>query len=100
MDLNFMYDAIILYGARVLISLIVLFIGLKLINKFVTVIGDKFEKSSMEKSLKSFLVSIIKVLLQVVLIITFASMLGIKVTTFVAIIASAGFAIGLLCKEV
>ncbi len=95
MNLNTITEMVISYGSRILLSIIVLILGFKVIKKFVSVITGRLEKAEVEKSLGSFLSSVISVLLKVVLIITVASMLGVEVTTFVALIASIGFALGL-----
>ncbi|UMZ73641.1 mechanosensitive ion channel family protein [Natranaerofaba carboxydovora] len=95
MDLDSLFEMSISYGSQVLLALIVLIVGLKVIKKITTVASARLVKSSIEESLSSFLTSVISVLLKIVLLITVASMLGVEVTTFVALIASIGFAIGL-----
>lgn len=88
-------ELIITYGGRILLSIVVFIVGLSIIKKAVQVLEVKFEKLSFDKSLRSFLLSLIKVSFQVLLIISVASMLGATMTSFVAIIGSAGLAVGL-----
>ena len=95
MDINTLNELILAYAGRILTAAIVFFVGLILIKKLSVVIMARLEKSKLEASLNSFLVSSIKVVLQVVLIITIASMLGLEVTTLIALLASVAFAVGL-----
>lgn len=89
------WQLIITYGGKLLLAVAVLLIGLSLINKISNLIVARLENSNADKTLQSFLISFTKVVLQIVLFVTVAAMLGVEVTTFVAIIASVGFAIGL-----
>ncbi|PKM51347.1 MAG: mechanosensitive ion channel protein MscS [Firmicutes bacterium HGW-Firmicutes-7] len=94
-DFEGLYGAIILYGGKVILSIILLLIGLKVIKKIVKIADNKFEKFNFDKSLRPFLLSLIKVSLKVLLLITIASMFGVQTTSFIAVIGSAGLAIGL-----
>jgi len=83
------------YGGEIILALIVLIVGLKLIKFVLKTIKIGLEKSTIDKSLYSFLMSVTKITLNVVLVITIASMLGVEMTSFIAILGSAGLAIGL-----
>lgn len=85
----------IAYGPNLLLALATLFIGLWVINAFVRGVNATFEKGGMEKSLKSFLTSLIRIGLKVLLVISVASMVGIETTSFIAILGAAGLAVGL-----
>lgn len=52
-------------------------------------------KKDVEPSLRQFLKSLLSMLLKVLLFIAVISMLGIEMTSFVAILAAAGFAVGM-----
>ncbi|MTI71113.1 MAG: mechanosensitive ion channel [Firmicutes bacterium] len=97
MDLNFgsLNDLIISYGGKIILSIVVLILGLSIIKRIVKLVSNRFEKVGFDKSLRSFLLSLIKVSLQILLVITIASMLGVEMTSFIAIIGSAGLAVGL-----
>ena len=86
---------ITVYAWKIIVGAIVLIIGLSVIKWIVKLISKRFEKSKVDTSLRSFLLSIIKITLQVVLVITVASMIGFQTTSFVAILGSAGLAVGL-----
>ncbi len=77
------------------LAIITAIIGLYVI-KWITGKLTKFvEKKSVDPSLKPFLVSLISASLKVLLVISIIGILGINTTSFVAVIAAAGFAVGL-----
>ena len=82
-------------GIKLIVSLILLFAGFKLIN----VLVRKLEKSNIcnkaDKSLTSFLISFARIGLKAVILITIAAYLGVPMSSMVALVASAGVAIGL-----
>ncbi len=86
---------VISYGPKLLLAIITLIIGLWLINIFVKFFENVVEKKALDKSLRHFLASLIGIGLKVLLIISVISMVGIETTSFVAVLAAAGFAIGL-----
>ncbi len=89
------YDAIASYAPRVVLAILVLIIGIWIINKLVKATANALDKGSVDPSLKGFLSSITKIALKVLLLISVAGMLGVKTTSFIAIIGAAGLAIGL-----
>lgn len=78
-----------------LLAIVTLLIGLWLIKKLVRLLHARFQKNSVDISLREFLISIIKVVLYVLLVISCASMIGIQTSSFVAILGAAGLAVGL-----
>ncbi len=84
-----------LYGPRLLLAIIVLVVGLWIINKFMRGIRATFSARSIDATLSSFLSNLTSITLKVLLIISVASMVGIETTSFVAVLAAAGLAIGL-----
>ncbi len=94
-DFQQLYGLIIAYGGKILQSIIVFLIGRFLIKREVAITEMVFERENIDKSLHKFLLSLIKVALQILLIVTIAAMLGAEMTSFVAIIGSAGLAVGL-----
>lgn len=76
-------------------ALATLFIGLWLLKFLIRFLTVRFTKGKIDSSLSSFLLSIIKVVLYVLLLLTVASTLGIQTTSFVAILGAAGLAVGL-----
>ena len=82
-------------GPSVLAAIAVLLIGLWVIKLFVKAVKRAMDRSKLEISLQKFLSSLVKILLQVLLWISVASMLGIATTSFIAILGAAGLAVGL-----
>ncbi len=82
-------------GLTALYALIVLYVGLRVIKYLVKIIDKALLKSEMDKTVRLFLESLIRMALKVLLLVTVASMLGVKMTTFVALIGAMGLAIGL-----
>ncbi len=83
------------YGVKLLIAIGILFIGLWVIKKLLFAINIIFEKRNFDTSLKGFLRSFIDIILKALLIITILSTLGVEMTSFIAILGAAGFAIGM-----
>lgn len=77
------------------IAIIILIIGLAVIRKVAKLVGKQAEKSKMDETLKPFMVSLISGILKTLLFISIIGILGVETSSFVAIIAAAGFAIGL-----
>ena len=79
-----------------LLVLLVCLICIKLLNKMFARIIDRMK---FEKSMHTFLKSVIRVLLYVLAAILTASSLGINISAFVALLSVAGLAISLALQE-
>lgn len=77
------------------LAIIILLIGLLVVKIITNIIRKRIEKSKLDDTIKPFLVSLISTVLKVLLILAVIKILGVDITSFVAIIAAAGFAIGL-----
>ena len=82
-------------SARVLIALAIFFIGRWIIRYLRKLLRRMMERRAVEASLKSFLLNLVSITLTLFLIIVTIGILGIDTTSFVAIFASAGLAIGM-----
>lgn len=82
-------------GIKLLVSLVIFFVGFKLVNVLIKKMkkGKLFAK--MDGSVKSFLVSFASIALKAVILVTIAAYLGVPMSSMVALVASAGVAIGL-----
>lgn len=83
------------YGLALVKAIAILLIGLWIIKMIIKAVKKGFSKSNMDVSLQGFLVSLISWSLKALLIITALTQLGVKTTSFVAIIGAAGLAVGL-----
>lgn len=82
-------------GMRILVAIIVFYIGKLIINKIHSIVRAILVKHSIEKSLATFVLSVVKITLLFVLIVSVIGILGIETSSFIAIFASAGVAIGM-----
>lgn len=82
-------------GKSIIIALIIYFIGRAIIKFLKKVLIGMMERRKMDPTIQSFLRSIVSVLLNVLLIITVVSALGINTTSFAALLASFGVAAGM-----
>lgn len=83
------------YAPQVLLAIVVLVIGLWVINRLVSVVGNVMKKRGMDESLQPFIKSLLGMGLKAMLLISVAGMVGIETTSFVAVIGAAGLAVGL-----
>ena len=82
-------------GKSILVAILILVVGrfiVKLINKLV---GQMLDRRKVDPTIASFTKSFVNVLLMVLLIITVVSALGVNTTSFAALLASAGVAVGM-----
>lgn len=86
---------VVLYGGRVVLAILVLIVGLWLINRLLKVISKRMEVRDVDESLRPFLRSLISALLKIMLIISVMGMIGIQMTSFIAVLGAAGLAVGL-----
>ncbi len=83
------------YGPKLLAALLTLFVGLWAANILVDFIKKLLTRSKVDPSLQTFLSSLFGILFKIMVYITALGVLGVAMTSFVAILASAGLAIGL-----
>lgn len=92
---NLLIDNVVLYGPKMLIAIIVLWVGFKLINRLVRFSQKGLQSLGFSETLISFGQSILGLLLKGLLLIILAGYLGFDLTVFVTVLATAGLAIGL-----
>ncbi|UTW62053.1 mechanosensitive ion channel [bacterium SCSIO 12741] len=83
------------YGPKLLLALLVLFIGLRVIKWMTKLIHNIFDKQKVDPTLRPFLINLVNWMLKLMLFISVASMMGVETTSFVAVIGAAGLAVGL-----
>lgn len=88
-------DKAVAFGIDIIIAVIIFVIG-KFIIKFILKFVDRiFAKSSADEGVSKFIHSVLKVALYIILAIIICGQVGIETTSFAAIVASGGLAIGL-----
>ena len=85
----------ITFCKNLIVAIIVYYVGSKLIKWISKLVTKALERSKVDRSLFSFLTSIVNVVLWFVLAIIIISIFGIETSSFIALFASAGVAIGM-----
>ncbi|MFD0989276.1 mechanosensitive ion channel family protein [Mariniflexile jejuense] len=83
------------YGLKVIAAIILWIVGSWVIKKILKTSRKIMTKSSYDESLQKFLLNLLNWALKILLIITLLGTLGVPTTSFAAIIAAAGLAVGL-----
>ena len=89
------YELIITYGMKFISAIVVLIVGLIVIKWIVKALVRLMKKSNVNESLIPFLKSMTNILLKVMLVISVMGMVGIQMTSFIAVLGAAGLAVGL-----
>lgn len=88
-------DLSISLGSKLLIAIIVFFIGRWLVRRCCRLVVKIMEKKQVEASLFSFIRSLVNITLNFLFVIILISILGIETSSFIALFASAGVAVGM-----
>lgn len=83
------------YAPKLVGGIIVLIIGLWITRMVTKGVGKSLEKSKIDQSLVPFLKSLTNIALKALVAITVMGMIGIQMTSFVAILGAAGLAVGM-----
>ncbi len=94
-DLKNIWSLVAEYGMKIGQALLVLIIGLWVVKLIIKGIKKGLKGRDLDESLKGFLINLLSWGLKALLIITVLGQLGVKTTSFVAIIGAAGLAVGL-----
>lgn len=92
---QFLNDVVFQYVPKLIVAVIVLFVGWKLINLLNRVMKRAYDRHKVDPSLQQFLHSVIDIILKVLLVLTAMGIMGIQMTSFIAILGAAGVAIGM-----
>jgi len=89
------YNFIIEFGPKIIGAILIWIIGSWVIKMMLKGLKKVLNKGDYDESLKKFLLNLVKWVLKVVLIIVVLGTVGVETTSFAAIIAAAGLAIGM-----
>ncbi len=92
---NLLMDWAVEFVPKLLIAILIIFIGLYIVGKISKVIKVAFEKANLGVEVTEFLSSLMELLLKAVVFLFAASILGFQVSTLLGVLAAAGFAVGL-----
>ncbi len=88
-------DLVAVYGPKIIFAIATLVIGSWLIKSAAKVLDKALAKKEFDSTLRPYLVGIFGMLLKVVLYISVIDLLGVKTTSFVAVLGAAGLAVGM-----
>lgn len=88
-------EQLLAYAPKILLAIITLVVGLRLIKVLDRGIDKVMRVKAYDSSLRSFLISLSDIILKVALVISVIGILGVETTSFIAVLGSAGLAIGL-----
>lgn len=83
------------YGGKLIIALLILVVGFKIVNVCSKKIAGSKAFSQVENSTKNFIKSLFSIVLKVIIGMTALAIMGIPMSSMVAVIGSCGLAIGL-----
>ena len=83
------------FAINLAIAIAIFYIGRWIINKLYRLVHNIFIKRNIDASLSTFVLSMIRIVLYFILIVTVIGILGIETSSFLALFASAGVAIGM-----
>ena len=93
--LNKVLEYLATAGLRILCGIVILIVGWILITKLVKTFEKTKKIQKLDKTVRAFTKSALNITLKTLLIIVVASIFGVPMTTFIAIITAASLAIGL-----
>ncbi len=88
-------DKIVFFVPKIFLAAIILWIGFKIVKKLVGLVKKVLEKAGFSETLRPFLSSTVSILLKGAVLFIIASVIGADLTGLIAILAAAGFAIGM-----
>lgn len=88
-------DSAVSFAINLAVAIVVFYAGRFIIRKIYRLISSVFHSRAIDKSLSTFVLSLVNIVLYFILIVTVIGILGIETTSFLAIFASAGVAIGM-----
>ncbi len=90
-----MVNGLVSLAINVAIAVAVFYIGRYIINKIYRVVSGILLRRKVDASLSTFVLSLVRMLLYFILVVTVIGILGIETSSFIAIFASAGVAVGM-----
>ncbi len=86
-------------GIKIIVAVIILIVGLKLISVITKGVKKSIYFNKLDKSMQTFLSSVLKISLDILLVVIVLTTLGVPMTSITAVIASAGVAIALAIQN-
>jgi len=93
--MNNLIEQALWIGLKIILALAIYYVGKWITNWILRILDRSFERRNVDLSLRNFLRSMIKVVMTVLVILAAIQTLGVNTSSFLAIFASAGLAIGM-----
>lgn len=93
--INQIAQMVIDYIPKLALAVIVIIIGLKIIKKLSDIGGKALAKAGISDNILPFIHSLMSIFMKILLIFSVAGIIGIETSSFIAVLAAAGFAVGL-----
>ncbi len=88
-------NSLISFGLRLMLAIIIFYVGRFLIGRIFKTVFGVMTRRKVDASLTTFVLSLVRISLYFFLIIIIIGILGVETSSFIAIFASAGMAIGM-----
>jgi small conductance mechanosensitive channel len=88
-------DAAILYTPKVILAIIIYYVGSKIVTKLNSLFEETLTNRKVDSTIRPFFQSLIDIGLKLILFLVVANIFGFETTSFVAVISALAFAIGL-----
>lgn len=88
-------NGMVSFAFKLLIALVVLYVGKWIIKRLYRFVNSMMQRKGVDRSLETFVLSLVKFTFYFLLIIIVIGILGIETSSFLALFASAGVAIGM-----
>ncbi len=93
--ISFVIKMVLDLSFRLVGAILIYFVAQWVIKRIVKLMVTVFERRNIDISLRGFLVSLIKISMNIIVIISIVGILGVNTSSFIALFASAGLAIGM-----
>ncbi len=93
--LNFLLSSLVSIAFRLAIAAVIIFVGFKLVDKVAKMIINSKKMQDMDKTARGFIASFARIGMKVILVVIAISIMGINMTSVVALLTTAAAAIGL-----
>jgi small conductance mechanosensitive channel len=87
------------FGMRVVGALVILFAGMKIVGWIADALGRALARAHIEQTAALFLARVAQTAMQIVLLLAAVQLLGVPMTSMLAVLGAAGLAIGLALKD-
>ena len=93
--LNNLIEQALWIGLKIILALAIYYVGKWVTRWIIRILDRSFERRNVDLSLRNFLRSMIKVVMTILVILAAIQTLGVNTSSFLAIFASAGLAVGM-----